>query len=760
MKNAVILTPQARGLLPALALLLSFLALPILGRAQTASNADQKKSDDVVTLSEFNVAAENDNSYMPAESTTGARVATRIQDLPYAVNVMTSEFIQDLSIFDLTEDLSYMSSISGNDDSASFTVRGFTGANTYLRNGFPRLGLIDAPNVDRIELIKGPAGAIYGQTNPGGALNVTTKRPKSHPFQKISASYGSYDLNQSSFELSGPLSPGRWFDKGQPKLFYLVGGTYYHRGYDEPSQRRMTKSITGTIVYKPTENTDISIDVNGQSFKNPNEWGLPYIVDPTGKRYLGYAYEIAKKHYASPVDWKGRNVWGYEGIIEHRFNRYLSMNAGYNFYSQPIVTYDTVRSSTYDPTTRSLIGRSATPAWSTIYGKGHSYEVTLLGHYPVFNTDQKTLFTIDDYANNRGDYSTTAIAGTYTPIPKTLSVDAPVYEDYIPQDRNHFTWNTTRDNLVDTTGFSLAQQSFFLNKRLISMVVFRHDYVRGDLRSPGPPPGPTQSAKIHDSNDATRIGVSYQIVPELSVYVERAESFIPFGTSVAIGTSPPSETGLGYETGFKGNFGDRFSFTTDVFTTHRKNVSVNELSNPNDPSSPTISIPEGDQKSKGFEVDGLAHITKDLQLTLSYSYLDSRLSNQGINIYANGKRPRAVPYNSIAGTLRYEIAKGLSVVLSMRYTGNTPAESPSTGLSTVPGSKLLTISDGRADLRTPAFAVWNIGTSYRWKSEWQHLSQRVNVTAKNIFDREYIVPGNNRFYGDRFGVYVTYSIEH
>ncbi len=94
----------------------------------------------------------------------------------------------------------------------------------------------------------------------------------------------------------------------------------------------------------------------------------------------------------------------------------------------------------------------------------------------------------------------------------------------------------------------------------------------------------------------------------------------------------------------------------------------------------------------------------------------------------------------------------------MRYQGNTPEESPSTGLIKNPATGLFSLNDNRINIRTPAYAVWNLGAVYRWKMG--SINQSVNVTVKNIFNKQYIVVGNNRYVGDGRGVYFTYSIQH
>ena len=147
--------------------------------AQPARPADlpAAKPDDTVTLSEFNVTEKTDDSYVASESITGTRVRTPIKDLTFTVNVITSEFLQDFAYFEIN-DLGYTSSVNNFDNGGgNVNIRGY-GATSYLRNGFLRLGLVDRVNIDRIEVIKGPAAAIYGMTTPAGMIKHHHEAPE------------------------------------------------------------------------------------------------------------------------------------------------------------------------------------------------------------------------------------------------------------------------------------------------------------------------------------------------------------------------------------------------------------------------------------------------------------------------------------------------------------------------------------------------------------------------------------------------------
>src|SRR4051794_23207612 len=158
----------------------------------------QSVAEETVRLSEFNVTGNSDESYIASESITGTRVRTPIKDLTFTVNVITSEFLQDFAYFEIN-DLGYTSSVNNFDNGGgNVNIRGY-GATSYLRNGFLRLGLVDRVNIDRIEVIKGPAAAIYGMTTPAGMVNIITKHPKEKPAQSFSIAAGSYQTTRADF---------------------------------------------------------------------------------------------------------------------------------------------------------------------------------------------------------------------------------------------------------------------------------------------------------------------------------------------------------------------------------------------------------------------------------------------------------------------------------------------------------------------------------------------------------------------------------
>ncbi len=210
-------------LLPASAVLLFGSGLA----AQTppAPRAAPAPADDVVTLREFSVSASAMSEYVAAESVTGTRVATKIRDLPFSVNTVTADVLDDFAACEFRDQCGYTSSVSVWETlSTGYSLRGFD-ADVQLRNGFRRIGLIDKVNVERAEIIKGPAASIYGTVLPGGTINVITKKPKTKAQHRASVSAGSNELFRAQLSSTGPAA-------GSDKVFYRIDAAYDESGYD------------------------------------------------------------------------------------------------------------------------------------------------------------------------------------------------------------------------------------------------------------------------------------------------------------------------------------------------------------------------------------------------------------------------------------------------------------------------------------------------------------------------------------------------
>lgn len=758
--------PRRQALLGALVALLAsglHAQTPAAPKADTAA-----KSDEVLTLAEFSVTAESDSSYMPSESTTGSRVNAKVKDLPYAVSTLTSEFFKDFSIFEATDELSYMSSVTGVDDGGNLNLRGFNGGTTNLRNGLASNGLIDTASLDRIEVIKGPAAAIYGQASPSGTMVVTTKRPSTTAHEGVTVSTGSYHLNQVVANSSGPL---RFGDK-KPTLFYRVDTQYYHRLYEVPGLVSSTHSITGTVVYRPNGNTSATFDVGYLLRMNNPGGGLPYNYDSVAKRYTGgYAFSTADKHIINPADIKPRWNAVFDGSLEHRFNSVLSGKFAASVNHRPLVNYASFGGSQYDPKINRIVNGNTTVTYSKDDFDYRNAALDLTASYPLLETKQRTLFTIDYGMQDRRSFSTasTAAFNNLYPTLKNALKEVDTTASIIPLQfvsadaKGGPSFNPlafTRDNNIVAAGAFLRQESTMLHDRLILVAGYRHDYIRADLREASN----NRQRKLHDLNDSMLLGATYRLTPNLSWFVGRNESFSPLAITTSASPTaaiPQTTTGIGYETGVKGELLDgRLGFTANVFDTVRKNEQVTVV-DVNTGVTSTEYI--GNTKTRGAELDANYRLTNSFQALISYSYNDARSVNQGVDVNAEGRHTKGTPMNAASAALRWQAFTALSLTVGVRYVEKSPAFSATDSPGTAdPVTKLITTNpNGSRDVMVPSSTIWTAGATYRWKSRRvANLNHTLTVTGKNLTDRQYIIPGNNRTNGDRIGVYATYSIAH
>ncbi len=178
------------------------------------SSARTTAEGTVVRLNVFEVQAQDDDEYRAANTTTGTRYNTPIKDLPMNIEVLTSAFMRDIGALDVRDALEYVSGIqldSGgsagtsklNPENNLLLIRGITAASN--KDGFRRFVPMDPITTSRVDIIKGPGGALYGQGGTGGVVNVSSVQAGDRTVVRFGQSYGSFDYHRTEFLWSGPI---------------------------------------------------------------------------------------------------------------------------------------------------------------------------------------------------------------------------------------------------------------------------------------------------------------------------------------------------------------------------------------------------------------------------------------------------------------------------------------------------------------------------------------------------------------------------
>jgi len=163
-------------------------------RAQTPPSPPPRDPE-TITLSEFQVSTTADKGYRPGNSVSATRVDTPIKDLPFSISAFTEQFIEDVGALELLDVVSFAPGVTSGakeftQGNNRFSIRGFDGDVTPQRNGFVGNRYVDSGNIQRVEVVKGPASLLYGQITPGGTVNYITKRATNTSFVKVKQQFG------------------------------------------------------------------------------------------------------------------------------------------------------------------------------------------------------------------------------------------------------------------------------------------------------------------------------------------------------------------------------------------------------------------------------------------------------------------------------------------------------------------------------------------------------------------------------------------
>ena len=731
------------------------LALTAAGLAQTAPSPrppESARSEDPVQLSEFSVKAEEDRGYLASEAVTGPRLATKIADLPYAITVITSEFMQDFDVFDFSSSVNGLAAgMTGATDEGTVILRGTSTNNNFiLRNGFYRLGMIDRVNTDRMEVIKGPNAAIYGAANPTGVVNIVAKAARfGTTSERISYTGGPFDFNRVEASYNQPL--GKVAGVAVANLVGVSGSDEYTRSSYPTSKQ--TRTFDDIVSAKLPDGSQISAEfewlrinvVPGFSSGIPFE-GLKGNLTPVQRRDLTYFNQVGDVGAI-----KNRSSYSAYLTYDKRLSSAWSTQLSGYWYRRPELQIDAAgNSSVFDPATQTFSARSI--QWDMLNQDGGAFRLDTVANYSFFGdtVKSKTLFTIDYSQNWRmrevKDYNT----GQY-PASAPISVAKPIY--FLPPVSAFYIASRFDKGRADTDGAFLSEQLRLLNERWINFFSLRRDVVTYNfnygnqyslskgvvgLRTPG------QVVRYESSAWSPSIGTNFKATKNLAPYVSYSHSFAPQLQVGKLGSLPlPNETAQGWDYGVKANFmEDRLVFTAGGYFINRQGIKTT-VKDPLTGLSDTVAA--GSSNTKGVEFEGSWRVTKNLTVLANYGYANAKITNNGSTTTDVGQEPAGTPVDlgMLAATYRFAgTLNGLSLHVRANYVGRA-----------YPFSTQTTFQRG---IIAPSYTTVDPGVTYLWKA-WG-VKHSFRVSAKNALNRDYVTSDYNL--GARRGLYFAYSLAH
>jgi iron complex outermembrane recepter protein len=182
--------------------------------AHTASPArPSSPTDEIILLNPFDVTAGSTKGYMATNTISGTAMNTPLKEVPMTINVITSELLADMAVGDLAQAFTFNSSITqtsrqpASNRGSILSIRGFRGRNVLI-DGVTGGDFIPTQMIDRIEVVKGP-NTLYGQSDPGGLVNIITKRPQGRDRLNVSLRGGNHGLFGAEFDANKKALDGR-----------------------------------------------------------------------------------------------------------------------------------------------------------------------------------------------------------------------------------------------------------------------------------------------------------------------------------------------------------------------------------------------------------------------------------------------------------------------------------------------------------------------------------------------------------------------
>lgn len=582
------------------------------------------------------------NGYAATRSATASKTDTPLNEIPQSVSVVGAEQIRDQGATTIQEALRYVPGVYA--DAYGGDSRGDY---PRMRGGDPDIFLdglrlsdawrfgesrLDAYNLERLEVLKGPSSMLYGQTSAAGLINAVSKRPQEETYREVGVEYGSFNRMRVQTDMTGKLTEdGKW-------LYRFVGvGQQSDMQTDFVDNDRVL--IAPSITYKPNTSTVLTLLAKYQKDDSGSATAfLPH--DGTIRPgYLGQRIPINRFVSEPGFDQYKTETASIAALFEHKLNESVTIRQNMRYWHT-----DAVYHSIY-------------PDWSSI-----SPDYRTVSRYIWMNdivrdnfasdTNAELKFMTSDVAHkllvgfdHRRIYQSSKSASGYT---DPFDLYNPVYTGITPP-----VLADDPDQLQTQTGL-YAQDQLRLG-RWIGILGIRHDWAANDVDGIG---------KEKVEKTTYRAGLMYELPFGLTPYISFAQSFNPQYQAGCVPACDPY-SGEQYEVGFKYRPTQSFAINGALFEITEQNRLVYGDGD--------YARAIGEARTRGGEVEFVGAVTSYLDIIGGYSYTDAVIT-KGADEEV-GKKVPTVPLHQASLWGKYKFSmfglNGFSAGAGVRYIGDS-----------------------------------------------------------------------------------------
>jgi iron complex outermembrane recepter protein len=670
------------------------------------------------------VTVQAEAGYVASDSTLATKTDTPLLETPQSISVITRQQMDAQAPQSINEAVRYAPGIVP--ESQGTTSSFWNASSLQLRGFIPSIyqdgltddesgnTLLDAYFYQRIEVLEGPSSVLYGQGNPAGIVNVESKRPLASSLHEVQLGLGTYGRYEGNFDFSGPLRT--------PHLLYRLTGVGFTEGsqtwFVHPQRLAVGPALTwipdaktsltllSNYTFNPTVGAYANVPALGSALPNPN-----------GKIAAGFFpgdpnFNLTKQSFIQAGDVFTRNLdcaWRVEQNFRFTGNKdhaNMIWPEDLEADDETLDRYTFVRHTTFN----SVLSDQRV---AKLLQAGKIRQTLLAGvNYTHYSEHW-----------NWGD-------GDIDPI----NVFHPVY--YLSVATPEITGiETTLDN---QTGIYFQDQAALGRLRL--SFAGREDWLTYNDNTNG------TATKQNADKFTVRTGALYLIGRGIAPYFSYATSFQPDIGLTEAGTALPPTTGKQYEGGIKYQPEHTNMFVTaDVYNLAEQNVGTP------DPTNPNFTIPVGEIRSRGFELQGRSSIRHRFSAVASYAYTDSKYTKSNATGIAldgtvestQGKSQYGVPLNLASMWIDYNLPSllhGFGVSGGSRFVGGS-------------------WGDNVNSFKVPGATLFDGAMHYDFSSEAGPLhGAGLQINVSNIGNRTYVAScyaTDGCYYGAKLTAYGT-----
>ncbi|HTR37734.1 MAG TPA: TonB-dependent receptor [Bryobacteraceae bacterium] len=674
------------------------------------------------------------NSFQTDETSVGTKMNLPLNEIPQGVGVANQALIQsqqDIYFADAVQNISGVDrdALLAGDVGNALTIRGLPLGifSNYYRDGFAFDGMVpsDTTDVDRVEILKGPASVLYGRATSSGIVDLITKEPLPATHYTFSFQGDRFGAVRPAFDITGPIG-------GSEKLFYRLNAeladTSSFRNYFHDRRYFLAPALT----WKPQNGTTIRFLIEYMHGSTTTDYGIPALGDRPApvpiSNYYGEPWQYSHlQNELGSVD-VAHNLSS-RWVVRSRFRatltdwNYLDASSGYIMSdNQTLARYseDAAYPLRFYDWQTDLTG---------IFKTGPIEHNFLMGfEYGFESVVQRAIF---DDAPPINLFNPVYFSQT-TPSAAALMANFfnPTSPDYFPLS------GTTR--LMTHGGYLQDQISLLPGLKVLAGVRFegftqKYDELDYDTHN-----------RQSNVSALPRVGITYQVAQPLSLYASWSRSFSPtlaaqFGPN---GQPFVPEKGTQWEAGAR---------TTELHGRLTSSLAFYRIRSSNllitNPGNPLASIQLGEVESKGIEFDTSGRILPGWNVTLAYAYNQASIVSDPV--YPIGNILQNAPRHSGSIWTVYEVQHG--ALRGLSFGGGVQARS-------------YRYVDPSDDVILPGYGLLNGTASYEFGPLHNEQKRyRIAVNIQNLANRLYYVSGNtplNIFPGSPINAMMEFQVRY